>query len=168
MSLRIGTRSLDRYVLVGLFNTGLDLVLFSFLSLAVDLPVVVANVISTVVVMTISFFINRAWVFRSDASGLGAYLRFAGVTLFTGLLVQSVVIVSVLAACDALVPSLAEEIAEPGAKLTAMAVGMVVNFLGYRWVFVDRSTSAVDPPADPPLDPPADSSADGRRSPSAG
>ncbi|GAA4814334.1 GtrA family protein [Nocardioides caeni] len=154
MSPRIGSRSFDRYVLVGLANTALDLLIFSFLSLVVDLPVVAANAISTVVVMTISFFVNRAWVFRSDAGGLGAYVRFAGVTLFTGLLVQSLVIVSVLAACDAVVPSLAEEIAEPGAKLTAMAVGMVVNYLGYRWVF---ARSRPDHPT-----------ADDRRSPSAG
>jgi putative flippase GtrA len=148
--MRIGSRSLDRYVLVGLLNTATDFVGFSLLAVVVGLPPVLANVISTVCVMTMSFFLNRAWVFRSEASGVGTFVRFVGVTLFSGLLVQSAVIVTVLAFCDAVLPSLAGEIAAPGAKLTAMAVGMVVNFLGYRWLFA------------------APEQADGRRSPSAG
>lgn len=158
--MKIGSRSVDRYVLVGLFNTALDFLLFSFLALVVALAPLVANAVSTLVVMTISFFINRAWVFRSTERGLSAYLRFAGVTLFTGLLVQSAVIVGVLALSDAVVPALAEEITKPGAKLTAMAVGMVVNFLGYRWLFTRRA-SAPAPPGER-AEPVA-----GRRSPSA-
>ena len=156
--MRIGSRSVDRYVMVGLFNTALDFVLFSFLALAVALAPLVANAISTVIVMTISFFINRAWVFRSEQRGLLSYARFAGVTLFTGLLVQSAVITGVLAVTDAVVPALAEETAKPGAKLTAMAVGMIVNFLGYRWLFASKGREQSPPETEP---------AAGRRSPSA-
>lgn len=133
--MRLGSRSVDRYLLVGLFNTGLDLALFSVLAVLVGLAPVTANVVSTVCVMTVSFFINRIWVFRSSAGGLGTFLRFASVTLFTGLLVQSGVIVTVLAVSEALLPSLPEGLAEPGAKIVAMGTGMVVNFLGYRWLF---------------------------------
>lgn len=139
--MRVGSRSVDRYLLVGLFNTGLDLALFSALAVLVGLAPVTANVISTVCVMTLSFFINRIWVFRSTTGGLGTFVRFAGVTLFTGLLVQSAVIVAVLAATDALAPGLPEGLAEPGAKIVAMGTGMVVNFLGYRWLF-SREASA--------------------------
>lgn len=133
--MKIGSRSLDRYVLVGLFNSALDVALFSLLTLAVGLLPVVSNVISTVLVMTVSFFINRWWVFRSSAKGLDAFARFAAVTLLSGWVVQSAVIVAFLAATDWLVPSLAAELVTPAAKVVAMGVGMIVNFLGYRWLF---------------------------------
>lgn len=133
--MRIGARSFDRYVLVGLANTALDLALYSTLALAVGFAPVVANVISTVCVMTVSFFVNRAFVFRSSTGGLVAFVRFVSVTLFTGLVVQSAVIVTVIASCDTLLPGLPEAVVTPGAKIVAMGVGMVVNFLGYRWLF---------------------------------
>lgn len=133
--MRLGSRSVDRYVLVGLFNTGLDLALFTFLAVGMGLAAVLSNTVSTVCVMTVSFFLNRAWVFRSESSGVGTYLRFAGVTLFTGLLVQSAVIVAVLVLAEALVPALAVELVTPAAKVVAMGTGMVVNFVGYRWLF---------------------------------
>lgn len=133
--MRLGSRSVDRYVLVGLFNTALDLALFTLLAVGVGLAAVLSNTVSTVCVMTVSFFLNRAWVFRSESSGVTTYLRFAAVTLFTGLLVQSAVIVSVLVLAEAVVPSLAVELVTPAAKVVAMGTGMVVNFLGYRWLF---------------------------------
>jgi putative flippase GtrA len=158
--MRVGSRSLDRYLLVGLVNTGLDLALFSLLAVALGVPAVAANVASTVVVMTLSFFLNRAWVFRSEASGPLAYLRFAAITLTTGLVVQSGVIVAVLAAADALAPSLPHAVAAPGAKVVAMGTAMVLNFLGYRWLF-SSATSTGPAPRNP--DPAA-----GRRSRAAG
>ena len=127
-----------RYLLVGLANTALDLALFTLLAVAVGAPVVLANVVSTVVVMTLSFFVNRAWVFRAESAGFSAYAGFVAVTLFSGLVLQSLVILGVLAAAGSLVPGLSDALAEPGAKLVAMAVGMVSNFLGYRWVFTGR------------------------------
>lgn len=142
--MKLGARSFDRYVLVGLANTALDLVLFSTLALAVGFAPVAANVISTVCVMTVSFFVNRAFVFRSSAGGLMAFVRFVSVTLFTGLVVQSAVIVAAIAASGALLPGLPEAVVTPGAKVLAMGVGMVVNFLGYRWLF---STPASTQPA---------------------
>lgn len=159
--MKIGSRSLDRYVLVGLFNSALDVVLFSLLTLAVGLVPVVSNVISTVLVMTVSFFINRLWVFRSSARGLDAFARFAAVTLVSGWVVQSTVIVVFLALTDWLAPSLAAEILTPTAKVVAMGVGMVFNFVGYRWLF-SHGVAVQQPAPDSP------EQADDRRSPSEG
>lgn len=127
--------SARRYLIVGLFNTGLDLLLFSLLAVVVGFEPVLANVVSTVVVMTISFFLNRAWVFRADDAGLRSYVAFVAVTLFSGLVVQSLVILGVLAVADAVLPDLSRDVVAPAAKVIAMGVGMVSNFLGYRWVF---------------------------------
>jgi len=127
--------SARRYLVVGLANTALDLLLFTLMAVVVGVPAVLANVISTVVVMTVSFFVNRAWVFRAESAGIKAYVGFVSVTLFSGLVLQSLVILGVIAAAHGLVPDLPDEVVKPGAKVVAMAVGMVSNFLGYRWVF---------------------------------
>lgn len=134
--------SAHRYLVVGLGNTALDLVLFSVLAVAAGVPPVLANVISTVVVMTVSFFLNRSFVFRSETSGLSAYAGFVAVTLFSGLVLQSLVILGVIHLADAVVPDLSEELVKPGAKVVAMACGMVSNFVGYRWVFGGRQPGA--------------------------
>jgi putative flippase GtrA len=135
-------RSAQRYLVVGLANTALDLALFTVLAVVADVPPVVANVVSTVVVMTVSFFVNRAWVFRAESAGLRAYVGFVSVTLFSGLVLQSLVILGVLAAASGVAPDLSDDLVKPAAKLVAMAVGMVSNFLGYRWVFGGGSSTA--------------------------
>ena len=134
--------SARRYLVVGLANTALDLALFSLLAVALGVAPVLANVVSTVVVMTVSFFVNRAWVFRAESAGLRAYAGFVTVTLFSGLVLQSLVILGVIAAAGAVVPDLSDGLVEPGAKLVAMAVGMVSNFLGYRYVFTGSPAPA--------------------------
>lgn len=134
--------SAHRYLVVGLGNTALDLVLFTVLAVAAGVPPVLANVISTVVVMTISFFLNRSFVFRSEASGPSAYAGFVAVTLFSGLVLQSLVILGVIHLAGAVVPDLSDELVKPAAKVVAMACGMVSNFLGYRWVFGGRQPGA--------------------------
>lgn len=133
--------SARRYLVVGLGNTALDLALFTLLAVALGVAPVLANVVSTVVVMTISFFVNRAWVFRAESAGLRSYVGFVSVTLFSGLVLQSLVILGVIAVAGGVVPDLSDGLVEPGAKLVAMAVGMVSNFLGYRWVFAERSST---------------------------
>ncbi|MEO9322644.1 GtrA family protein [Nocardioides sp. C4-1] len=128
-------RSAVRYVVVGLANTGLDLALFTALAVGLDARPVVANVVSTVVVMTISFFVNRSWVFGADDAGARAYAGFVAVTLFSGLVLQSLVILGVLQLAGAVAPEVPHDLAAPAAKVVAMGVGMVSNFLGYRYVF---------------------------------
>ena len=125
----------DRYLLVGLFNTVFDFTLFSFLALGARLDPVVANVISTAVVMTVSYAINRRWVFQSDSRGLRTYVGFATITGFSAFVVQSLVIRGVLEAAAQWAPHLSLNLVTPAAKVVAMAVGMTLNFFGYRWLF---------------------------------
>lgn len=139
--------SAHRYLVVGLANTALDLVLFTVLAVAAGVPPVLANVISTVVVMTISFFLNRSFVFRAESAGLTSYVGFVAVTLFSGLVLQSLVILGAIHLAGAITPDLADGLVKPAAKVVAMGVGMVSNFLGYRWVFSDRRPEAPTPAA---------------------
>jgi putative flippase GtrA len=92
--------------------------------------------------MTISFFVNRSWVFRAESAGLRAYVGFVAVTLFSGLVLQSLVILGAIAAAGAIAPDLPDGLVTPAAKVLAMGCGMVSNFLGYRWVFGRGSRAA--------------------------
>lgn len=124
-----------RYAGVGVITTLLDLTLFSVFALAVGLAPLVANVVSTVITLCVSYLINRWFVFRSDAGAARTFVPFVTVTLFSGLIVQSVVIWAVIHTGHALTPDLSDSWLKPGAKIVAMGVGMVSNYLGYRWLF---------------------------------
>ena len=134
--------SAHRYLVVGVLNTALDLALFTLLAVGLGVPPLVANVVSTVVVMTQSFFVNRAWVFRAQDAGARAYVGFVVVTLGSGLVVQGLVILAMLQGFSVIAPDVPDAVAAPVAKVVAIGVGMVSNFLGYRWVFGVRSAVA--------------------------
>ncbi len=131
--------SLWRYVLVGGFNSLLDLGLFTLFAIPLGLQPLVANVLSTMITLCVSYLINRFWVFRSDASWARSAVSFVVVTLTSGLLIQSGVIWLVLRAGEAMGPSLSYEVVAPVAKVLAMGVGMISNYLGYRWLFGERT-----------------------------
>ncbi|HET9649343.1 MAG TPA: GtrA family protein [Microlunatus sp.] len=138
---RTGSRTageLLRYLLVGGFNTLLDLALFTVFAVVVHLPPLVANVLSTSITLCISFVLNRVFVFRTERSVQRTVVQFVAVTLFSGLVVQSAVIWGVLHVGAVLVPGLSHDILAPLAKICAMGVGMIFNFLAYRWLFSSR------------------------------
>lgn len=131
--------SLWRYVLVGGFNSLLDLGLFTLFAIPLGLQPLVANVLSTTITLCVSYLINRFWVFRSDANWARSAVSFVVVTLTSGLVIQSGVIWLVLRAAEALAPGLSYAVVAPVAKVLAMGVGMITNYLGYRWLFGERS-----------------------------
>lgn len=134
-------RAFARYFVVGVFNTLLDITLFTLLVTLTGLAPLVANVISTCVTLCVSYLLNRLFVFRSDRSHAQAFVPFVAVTLFSGLLVQSGVIWLVVHAGDPVWPDAAHGALAPFGKVVATGVGMVSNFLGYRWLFGARDAS---------------------------
>ena len=133
-----GKGAMLRYGLVGTFNSLLDLGLFSLFSVGLHITEVVANVMSTSIVLCVSYVLNRLFVFRSNRPVRSTVVHFVSITLFTGLIVQSGVIWVVVHLGTLLVPSLSYSILAPFAKLCAMGVAMVSNYLGYRWIFHER------------------------------
>ena len=127
-----------RYLLVGGFNSLLDLALFTLFAVVVSLHPLVANVLSTSITLCVSYLLNRAFVFRTTRSIQGTVFQFVTITLISGLLVQSAVIWTVIRLGGLLVTDLPDGVLEPFAKVCAMAVGMVTNYLGYRWLFRSR------------------------------
>lgn len=127
--------ALARYLVVGVGISLLDLALFSGFALVVGLHEVAANVLSTIIAVCASYFINRAYVFRADRISWRSFFSFAGVTLFTGLVLQSLIIWLLVSAAVWEFVGLSEAAGLPVVKIFAMGVGAFANFLGYRLVF---------------------------------
>lgn len=128
-------RSFVRYVAAGLFNSALDLGLYTLLSTWLRVYPVWSNVISTSITMCISFALNGRWVFRSRQLGVGSFVGFVAITLSSGWLVQGAVIWVILHVLPPLAPSIPETMLSVAAKVVAMGVGMLWNYFGYRWLF---------------------------------
>ncbi len=85
-TLRAGwTRTLEfrRYLTVGAANTLLDYVLFIALTKLLRVPldwVWTAKVVSGTVAISISFYLNRTWVFRAGGGSLAQAVRFVTTT----------------------------------------------------------------------------------------
>lgn len=130
-----GDGSLSRYLIVGVLISLLDLVLFTAFSVSFGWHEVLSNVISTLLSVCVSYVINRAFVFRAERPTLRSFFSFAGVTLASGLVLQSLVIWGLVQFAGTVVPFAGDVVVLPAAKIIAMAVGATANYLGYRWVF---------------------------------
>lgn len=127
--------SFPRYLVVGVFTSLLDLSLFSLLALLLHVPEIPANVVSTIVTVCVSYLINRRFVFKAQRSTWGTFFSFAGMTLFTGLVIQSVIIWAVVSGTALVAASLSAALVKPSAKVIAMGVGALCNYFGYRFIF---------------------------------
>ncbi len=127
--------SFPRYLVVGVFTSALDFGLFTLLAVGVGIPPVAANIVSTAVTICVSYLINQRWVFRSKKATWGSFVSFASVSLITGMIVQSGVIWAITHAAPTLMPSWNADLVKPGAKIVAMGIGALCNYLGYRTVF---------------------------------
>ena len=144
---RIGAKFRDlsflRYVMVGALNTVLDLALFTIGVAVFKLQPLVANIISTTITMCVSYLLNRSFVFRSDQKHSRALIPFFTVTLTSGLLIQGAVI-TVIMALTRSVTVVPYEVLATGAKVCAIGVGLISNYLGYRFIFTQWNTKSKD------------------------
>lgn len=129
-----------RFILVGVLNTAIDFLALFGLT-AVGVPVVPANMLSTGLALTFSFFANRSFTFRvaGTAAGgaTGQAVRFLAVTLFGLWALQPVVL---LLGTWLLTGALREGPALFVSKALATVVSMVWNYLLYdRFVFRTRA-----------------------------
>lgn len=131
-----------RFAIVGASLTVLDLVLYQLLANVVRISVLGAPApvgavwVGTPIVITINFFVSHRFVWRSKTSKARTVVPFFGLNLFSGVLVQSLVITGLVSAASA--AGFYESV--PGIcnltfKCLAVALGMVINFFGARWLF---------------------------------
>lgn len=124
-----------RFLVSGGAMALLDLCLYSCGTLLAHWPPLAAHVVSTLITICVSFAVNRAFVFRAHGTGVRAFVPFLAVTLVTALVIQSLIITGVVRACAALLPQAPDGAAAIAAKLIAVGVAAVCNFVSYRVIF---------------------------------
>jgi putative flippase GtrA len=93
MTKKLWNIKLFRFLCAGVINTIIDFTILNILVFVFRLPAVIANLVSASVSITISYFLNHHFVFRS--SGPHSLKRFASFFILTGvgiLAIQSLMI----------------------------------------------------------------------------
>lgn len=147
-----------RFLIAGSFNTAVDFLLLNVLTLAFGLPVLVANSLSVLLGICISYALNHFFVFRYPGRiTVKKFLYFFLVTGFSSLVIQNVIIYLFEVLFDTefgnslLIFPGAEErhiLAINVAKLVAVLTGLIWNFLIYKYV-VFRKPAPTTAPDDP-------------------
>jgi len=70
------SKQLLRYVITGLVNTGLGLLVILTMHLGFDVNVIASNAVGYGVGLLCSFTLNRSWTFESEKNILGAGLKY--------------------------------------------------------------------------------------------
>ena len=118
-----------KFVMVGGFNTVVDFVIYGLLTNLVGIEVVVANMISTAIVLTISFGLNYKFVWESKKSKRETAPKFVAVSLFSAWVIQSGVIWIVVSMFGE------GEMMNLVAKVVGIGAGTISNYLGYKYIF---------------------------------
>lgn len=132
---RFTSHSLPRYLVTGGAMSLLDWGLFTGLCVVLSFPAVLANICSTIITIFVSYFLNQRFVFKARKASWQSFFSFSGLTLFTGLVLQSLVILGVLQFLALFQGHPFSSYAAPGAKIVAMGVGATCNYLGYKYLF---------------------------------
>ena len=148
---------LTRFGTVGIFNTLLDLAILNILVLLLGAPIVLANLVSATISMTISYFLNHHFVFRSrDKHSIKKFLHFFTVTGVGILGIQSLVIYlvthflkhhpeQVQATINTLHLNITAQAFELNlAKILAVLIAMIWNFTIYHFVIFKKSEDELD------------------------
>lgn len=140
-----------RFALVGVFNTGLDFVLLNLFVLVFGVPALLGNLLSVSICVAISYFLNHHFVFRSDDKiSLKKFVIFFVITGFSSVIIQTLIIWTFEWFTDTtfgrslvLFSTLHDNAALQLniAKATAVGVGMVWNFLLYKYVVFVRKVA---------------------------
>jgi len=141
--------------IVGSINTLSDFLLFNLFFAVAGLPLFVANVMAVSIVMSLSLFLNRKFVFKTSGPARAAQAaKFIGVTMIGLYVVQNIGIflaLNVLNSAHMLSGLLANEVVQANIAKAIGVVGSATwNFTLYKlWVFKkSRAQTAAEPSAD--------------------
>ncbi|MDR3297919.1 MAG: GtrA family protein [Candidatus Nomurabacteria bacterium] len=118
-----------KFLIVGGLNTVLDFLIFSLLANILTVPIIIANMASTLICMIVSFFLNYNFVWKSKKSKRQTAPRFLAVSLFSAWVIQSGVIWLITSITGA------SDITNLIAKVIGIICGMIFNYLGYKFIF---------------------------------
>ncbi|MGG0175157.1 GtrA family protein [Gottfriedia acidiceleris] len=129
-------KSLVKFGIVGLLNTGVDFIVFTLLIYVfTNLPYVFAQVISYTCGIFNSYLLNKSWTFKSkNQNSNQEKIRFVIVNLLTLLLT-----LFILKVCSGWVG-----LSVIVSKLVATCISVLVNYAGSRyWVFNQSKVGGV-------------------------
>ncbi|MFV0484924.1 MAG: GtrA family protein [Candidatus Saccharimonadales bacterium] len=118
-----------KFLFVGGLNTVLDFLIYGLLANILGVYVIIANMISTLICMTASFFLNYNFVWKSKKSKRQTAPRFLAVSLISAWVIQSGIIwiaTSIFGTAD---------LTNLIAKIIGIGCGMIFNFFGYKYIF---------------------------------
>jgi putative flippase GtrA len=151
-----------RFLIAGCFNTALDFLILNVLTLALGLPVLVANSTSVLFGIFVSYALQHFFVFRYPYRiSWKKFLQFFLVTGFSSIVIQNVIIFLFELLFNTkfgnsllIVPNAEGRhfLAINIAKLFAVVVGLLWNFTMYRFVVFTRPKNG-DQPVGPVTDP---------------
>jgi putative flippase GtrA len=120
-------RQFFKFCIVGVFNTIIDYGVYLFFSRVILFYFLYANIVSVLVAMTFSFFVNKYWTFENKEKKMASqYLKFFLIAIVYFAIYNSIFFVCVfyLGIFDLL------------SKLIAIAVGLFWNFFANKyWTF---------------------------------
>lgn len=142
-----------RFLIAGSLNTLLDFVILNALTLAFGLPVLVANTISVVIGITVSYMLQHFFVFRyPHRVSVAKFVEFFLLTGFSSLVLQNLIIFGFenffnTSFGNSLLLLPTEEgrhvLGLNFAKAIAVLIGLVWNFLFYRFVIFREPKESV-------------------------
>jgi len=145
--------------MAGCFNTALDFLILNVLTLALGFPVLVANSVSVLFGISISYALQHFFVFRFPYRiSWKKFLEFFVITGFSSLILQNVIIYLFELLFDTkfgnsllLVPDAEGRhfLAINIAKFSAVLIGLVWNFLMYKFVVFRRPQKDAAEPEGP-------------------
>lgn len=128
--------SFFRFLLIGSVNTLIDVSLFAIFANVLDFNPVIASILSTAITISISFPLNRSFVFKSSRKKRHTAGHFLAITLFNAWVVQSAIIFIVVNSFDS--TSIFADHTDALnliAKISSISVSMFLNYFGYRYIF---------------------------------
>ncbi len=127
-------KQLLRFIAVGGINTGIDIALFSLLSVVFNFNVFVANMISTSAALAVSYVLNSHFTFKGVRTPK-TLLMFILVTLSGLWLLQPLVIVFLAPLIESSLPFFGNnELSTIAAKLISILATLVWNYTWYSKV----------------------------------
>ena len=122
-----------RFIIVGSGNTILDISILLCLTTSFSVSKEVANIISTSVSFLFSFFMNRAYTFRSKSPNIKKqFILFAIVTLFGLWVIQTFIITMLTPLFISM--GMSEHLALLSSKLIATTASLTWNYILYAIV----------------------------------
>ncbi len=124
-----------RFIIVGTINSIIDITLFTTFHSYFSLNIITANIISTSLAISVSFILNKHFVFEKKNTTHKHLFLFVFWTLINVWLVQSIVIIIANSIFKTYIHN--AYLLSVFIKIIGIASSTILNFLRYRKIFLD-------------------------------